>query len=141
MTRRTLPFNFCLVDTETGVGRAFCCTACLVSWVRWWREPIKDRFRLGYPKHPACTHCFLCGDLCNDGPCVIHDVGCCPERDWSQTYVSLVVSPIVSQVLARPLDDADYAVMERASDDREPTDHPWDIAMKAVDLIRESDST
>ena len=67
-------------------------------------------------------------------------MGCCPERDWSQTYVSSVVSPIVSQVLARPLDDADYAVMERASDDREPTDHPWDIAMKAVDLIRESDS-
>jgi len=46
----------------------------------------------------------------------------------------------VSQVLARPLDDADYALMARASDDREPTDHPWDIAMKAVDLIRESDS-
>ena len=33
-------------------------------------------------------------------------------------------------------DDADFMVMERVSDDREPTDQPWDIAMKAVDLIR-----
>ena len=46
------------------------------------------------------------------------------------------MSPIVAQVLARPLEDADYMVMERVSDDREPTDHPWDLAMKAVDLIR-----
>jgi hypothetical protein len=46
------------------------------------------------------------------------------------------MSPIVSQVLARPLEDADFMVMEQVYRDREPTDYPWDLAMKAVDLIR-----
>jgi hypothetical protein len=138
MTRRTRPFNFCLVDTDTGVGRAFCCTGCLAAWLRWWKEPIKSRYQLGYPvNQAACQHCFLCGDRTGyDGPCAIHDDGCCPEHDWSHTYASTVVSPIVSQVLARPLDDADYLVMEQVYNDREPQDHPWDMAMKAVDIIR-----
>ena len=47
------------------------------------------------------------------------------------------MSPIVSQVLARSLEDVDYLVMERVYRDREPTDYPWDLAMKAVDAIRE----
>jgi hypothetical protein len=46
------------------------------------------------------------------------------------------MSPIVAQVLARPLEEADFMVMERVSDDRERTDYPWDLAMKAVDEIR-----
>jgi hypothetical protein len=142
VTRRTQPFNFCLVDTETGVGRAFCCTACLVSWIRWWKEPVKDRYRLGYPvNQAACQHCWICGDRTDyDGPCAIHD-GDCPERDWSHTYVSGAMSPIVSQVLARPLEDADYMVMEHVYRDREPTDYPWDLAMKAVDIIRDATTT
>jgi hypothetical protein len=35
------------------------------------------------------------------------------------------------------LEEADFMVMERVSDDRERTDYPWDLAMKAVDLIRQ----
>jgi hypothetical protein len=27
-------------------------------------------------------------------------------------------------------------VMEQVYNDREPQDHPWDMAMKAVDIIR-----
>gem|GEM_PF-4218957 len=50
------------------------------------------------------------------------------------------MSPIVAQVLARPLEDADFMVMERVSDDRESTDSPWDLAMKAVDRIRDTRS-
>jgi len=142
MTRRTQPFNFCLVDTETGVGRAFCSTRCLASWLRWWSEKIGDRYHLGYPTNQAaCQHCWLCGHRTGyDGPCAIHDIGCCPERDWSHTYVSSAVAPIVSQVLSRPLHDSDFVVMEQVCDDREPTDYPWDLAARAVDLIRERDS-
>jgi hypothetical protein len=47
------------------------------------------------------------------------------------------MSPIVSQVLGRPLGDVDYMVMEQVYRDREPTDYPWDLAMRAVDAIRE----
>ena len=138
MTRRTQPFNFCLVDTETGVGRAFCTTRCLASWLRWWSEKIGDRYHLGYPTNQAaCQHCWLCGHRTGyDGPCAIHDAGCCPERDWSHTYVSSAVAPIVGQVLSRALDDHDFVVMERVCDDRTPSDYPWDLAMKAVDVIR-----
>jgi len=140
MTRRTQPFNLCLVDTESGVGRAFCSTRCLTGWLRWWTEKIGDRYALGYPTNQvACQHCWLCGHRTGyDGSCAIHDAGCCPERDWSHTYVSSAVAPIVSQVLARPLEEADFMVMERVSDDREPTDYPWDLAMRAVDAIRDS---
>jgi len=88
-----------------------------------------------------CIGRWLCGHQTKyDGPSAIHDTGCCPERDWSHTYVSSAVAPIVSQVLARPLEEADFVVMERVSDDREPTDYPWDLAARAVDLIRERDS-
>ena len=67
---------------------------------------------------------------------MLHDNGCCPEHDWSHTYVASAMSPVVSQVLARPLDDADYMVMEQVYNDRDPEDYPWDLAMKAVDRIR-----
>jgi hypothetical protein len=131
------------VDIETGVGRAFCSTGCLASWLRWWKEPIKGRYQLGFPvEQAACQHCWICGDRTGyDGPCAIHDVGCCPDSDWSHTYIASAMSPIVSQVLARPLEEADYLAMEGVYDDREPTDHPWDLAMKAVDLIRRAEQT
>ncbi len=139
MKRRTKPFNFCLVDTETGIGRAFCSTRCLVSWLRWWKEKIGDRYHLGYPTNQvACQHCWLCGNRTGfDGPCIVHDEGCCPEQDWSYTYICSAMAPIVSQVLTRPLEDHDFHVMSEVYEEREPTDYPWDLAMKAVDLIRE----
>jgi hypothetical protein len=31
--------------------------------------------------------------------------------------------------------------MERVYRDREPTDYPWDLAMKAVDIIRDATTT
>jgi hypothetical protein len=47
----------------------------------------------------------------------------------------------VSQVLARPLEDRDFHVMSEVYDDREPTDYPWDLAMKAVDRIRSAEES
>lgn len=139
MIRRTQPFNFCLVDCESGVGRAFCSTGCLVSWLRWWTEPIGNRYKLGYPaKQIACQHCWICGNRTGyNGPCVLHDDNGCPERDWIGTCASTIMTPIVSQVLERPLDEHDFQVMEEVYDARQPDDQPWEVAMTAVDEIRD----
>ena len=138
MKRELKPFNFCLVDMENGVGRAFCTTRCLASWLRWWMEKIGDRYHLGYPTNQiACQHCWMCGERTNyDGQCVLHDDGCCPEKDWSHTSVAIVLSKIVTEVLSRPLEEADFYVMEKVYGDRDADDYPWELAMKAVDIIR-----
>ena len=138
MKRQLKPFNLCLVDMENGVGRAFCTTRCLTSWLRWWSEKIGDRYHLGYPTNQiACQHCWMCGERTNyDGQCVLHDDGCCPEKDWSHTSPAIVLSQIVTEVLSRPLEDADLYVMEKVYGDRDADDYPWELAMKAVDIIR-----
>jgi hypothetical protein len=42
----------------------------------------------------------------------------------------------VTEVLSRPLEEADFYVMEKVYSDRDADDYPWELAMKAVDIIR-----
>ena len=51
------------------------------------------------------------------------------------------MSPIVSHVLPRPLEDHDFHVMSEVYENRKPTDYPWDLAMKAVDRIRSAEES
>jgi len=99
---------------------------------------MTKRYHLGYPiNQSVCQHCWLCGEKTGyDGPCAIHDAECCPERDWSFTYMASVIVPIVHEILSRPVDDYDLHVMMNVADAKEPGDYPWDIAIRAVDIIR-----
>jgi hypothetical protein len=79
----------------------------------------------------------MCGERTNyDGWSVLYDDRCCHENDWSHTNVAIVLSQIVTEGLSRPLEDADYDVMEKVYSDRDADDYPQELAMNAVDIIR-----
>jgi len=131
-------FTFCLVDTSEGVGHAFCSLACMASWIRFYKGSLKGQ-HLGYPRHSnACQYCWICGQrAAKVDECVLHHNGVCPEDDWAYTYGATHIAPIVSEVLGRGLTDYDMEIMSQEYVDRRDDDGSWDIAMRAVDRIRD----
>lgn len=135
-TQQPKPTAFCLVEVETGVGFAFCKTSCLAHWLHWVGGKVEG-VELGYAKDSSCKHCYLCGRRCGSAPdCRLHS-GKCPDRDYRYTYGMSVTAPIVHESLGRELDDVDIEDCIAAYCDREKGATPWEIAMDAVDRIRE----